>query len=149
MQETCLSRNLQKTTDSVTATLWTPYAPTLLVGLTLEALLLPVLGARVRCLLGPASCFPLWPLRWQVARVSFTMSSFCFGFRCQRQQNKNTVADGPCIATGFLPACDHDQTVLCLRRRKNRPLGQKLVRKCWCSSCPITCPVHVLGMFYR
>ena len=32
-----------------------------------------------------------------------------------------------------------------LLRRKNRPQGSRLVRKCWCSQCPRTCPVHVLG----
>ncbi len=35
-------------------------------------------------------------------------------------------------------------TVLCLKFRKNRPLGSKLVRTCWCARCPSTCPVHVL-----
>ena len=30
-------------------------------------------------------------------------------------------------------------------RRKNKPGGSKLTRKCWCKECPRTCPVHVMG----
>ena len=30
-------------------------------------------------------------------------------------------------------------------RRKNKPEGSTLVRKCWCKDCPRTCPVHVVG----
>ena len=40
-----------------------------------------------------------------------------------------------------------DSVVLHLARRKNRPRGSTLVRTCWCSTCPSTCPVHVLGPF--
>ena len=31
----------------------------------------------------------------------------------------------------------------------NRPEGSKLVRTCWCSQCKKTCPVYVLGAFFR
>ena len=44
---------------------------------------------------------------------------------------------------------DESQVVLCLRRRKNMPEGAKLTRRCWCSSCPLTCPVHILGAYCR
>ena len=37
------------------------------------------------------------------------------------------------------------QLVLCLKRRKNRPGGSRLVRSCWCSESASTCPVHMLG----
>ncbi|CAK0862125.1 unnamed protein product [Prorocentrum cordatum] len=37
------------------------------------------------------------------------------------------------------------ELTLLLRRRKNRPQGSRLSRKCWCSSCRATCPVHTLG----
>lgn len=40
-----------------------------------------------------------------------------------------------------------DQIVLHLARRKNRPQGSVLSRKCWCSSCKRTCPIHVLAVF--
>ena len=39
------------------------------------------------------------------------------------------------------------QLVLQLSRRKNKASGSRLVRTCWCSECPHTCPVHVLGKF--
>ena len=38
-----------------------------------------------------------------------------------------------------------DEIVLCLKRRKNKPLGSRLCARCWCSQCKDTCPVHVLG----
>ena len=38
-----------------------------------------------------------------------------------------------------------DELVLVLARRKNKPNGSRLVRKCWCRECARTCPVHVLG----
>ena len=37
--------------------------------------------------------------------------------------------------------------VLKLARRKNLPHGSVLTRSCWCSSCKLTCPVHVLGKY--
>ena len=39
--------------------------------------------------------------------------------------------------------------VLCLKTRKDRPEGSRLVRYCWCGQDPTTCPVHVLGFFFR
>ena len=41
------------------------------------------------------------------------------------------------------------ELVLKLRRRKNKEGGSLLVRKCWCRTCTATCPVHVLGPFFR
>ena len=43
---------------------------------------------------------------------------------------------------------ESDQLRLCLHRRKNKDGGSTLVRGCWCSSCPDTCPVHVLGPYF-
>ena len=42
-----------------------------------------------------------------------------------------------------------DMLVLCLKSRKNRPEGSRLVRSCWCSRCTLTCPVHVLGPYFQ
>ena len=63
-----------------------------------------------------------------------------------------------------------DCIILRLRRRKNMPAGSRhghrlvrvcvamamaplctcrLVRTCWCEECCLTCPVHVLGYFFR
>ena len=39
--------------------------------------------------------------------------------------------------------------MLQLARRKNRPHGSVIVRACWCSRCPITCPVHALAAWLR
>ena len=35
--------------------------------------------------------------------------------------------------------------VLRLPRRKNKPMGSRLVRGCWCKESAATCPLHVLG----
>jgi hypothetical protein len=37
------------------------------------------------------------------------------------------------------------ELVLVLRTRKNKMLGSRLVRGCWCRESATTCPVHVLG----
>ena len=39
---------------------------------------------------------------------------------------------------------DKDELCLKLKSRKNRPDGSLLRRSCWCKSCALTCPVHVL-----
>jgi len=38
-----------------------------------------------------------------------------------------------------------DQIVLYLKRRKNKPHGSRLVRTCWCSKSPKTCPYCMLA----
>ena len=38
-----------------------------------------------------------------------------------------------------------EKVTLTLGRRKNRPLGTKLVRGCWCKESKLTCPVHRLA----
>jgi hypothetical protein len=38
-----------------------------------------------------------------------------------------------------------NELILCLRTRKNKRLGSRLVRGCWCRESATTCPVHVLG----
>ena len=40
------------------------------------------------------------------------------------------------------------ELTLLLARRKNRPRGSVLHRRCWCSKQPATCPVHSLGPFF-
>ena len=41
-----------------------------------------------------------------------------------------------------------DRLTLRLGRRKNKEGGSELTRKCWCSKCKLTCPVHTLGPFF-
>jgi hypothetical protein len=40
-----------------------------------------------------------------------------------------------------------ESVTLRLKRRKNKEGGSLLTRRCWCSKCEATCPVHVLGKF--
>ena len=44
---------------------------------------------------------------------------------------------------------ESDCIILNLASRKNKPLGSVLKRQCWCKSCKLTCPVHVLGAFVK
>ena len=44
---------------------------------------------------------------------------------------------------------DEGSLSLRLKRRKNKIGGSVLTRKCWCKVCSLTCPVHVLGPFFR
>ena len=58
----------------------------------------------------------------------------------------------PLHAGDLTPQCEHTAGLffrngemhLRLRRRKNRPHGSLLVRGCWCSRSPSTCPVHAV-----
>ena len=36
-----------------------------------------------------------------------------------------------------------------LHRRKNKQQGSSLRRNCWCRDCKLTCPVHVLGRWFK
>ena len=45
--------------------------------------------------------------------------------------------------------CADEEITLYLRRRKNRPGGSVLTRRCWCAEHRDTCPVHVLGAFFK
>ena len=44
---------------------------------------------------------------------------------------------------------EKEEVVLKLSSRKNTPEGALLRRSCWCSKCMVTCPVHVLGTYFR
>lgn len=44
--------------------------------------------------------------------------------------------------------CDGVELHLQLKRRKNMEAGSHMSRKCWCSTDPGTCPVHVLGRYF-
>ena len=41
-----------------------------------------------------------------------------------------------------------ERIYLRLKCRKNKPRGSELWRSCWCSSCCMTCPIHVLGRYF-
>ena len=44
---------------------------------------------------------------------------------------------------------NESEVVLRLARRKNMPGGSTITRRCWCKDCALTCPVHVLGAFFK
>ena len=48
-----------------------------------------------------------------------------------------------------LPFPQADTIELVLAKRKNRTQGSHLVRRCWRSASRSTCPVHVLGPFFK
>ena len=58
----------------------------------------------------------------------------------------------PAVAGGVVPGSqsnallfmEENSLVLVLRRRKNKPEGSKLTRKCTCSKFPKSCVVHLL-----
>ena len=54
------------------------------------------------------------------------------------------LAVGPAYGQSVVELSD-DKLVLHLAKRKNKPLGSRLVRACWCKQSKETCPVHVLG----
>jgi hypothetical protein len=56
----------------------------------------------------------------------------------------NGASDGQAVVI-----CTDEETTLKLKCRKNRPGGSTLVRHCWCKQCKETCPVHVLGAWFR
>ena len=44
---------------------------------------------------------------------------------------------------------ESDCISLKLAKRKNKPEGSLLKRFCWCGQCKYTCPVHVLGKYFK
>ena len=58
------------------------------------------------------------------------------------------VSDGSTGAHAIMTVHD-DCLILQLRRRKNKDGGSVLKRGCWCNKCKTTCPVHVLGKYFR
>ena len=41
------------------------------------------------------------------------------------------------------------ELILSLPKRKNRRTPSVLRRRCWCQQCEATCPVHVLGPYFK
>jgi len=84
--------------------------------------------------LGPLLLFPLC-----------SVPSECWPVRVSKDP---ACAYGPAQATHSELHVFDDKVVLCLKSRKNIPLGSRLTRHCWCGASPLTCPVHVLGDFF-
>ena len=58
--------------------------------------------------------------------------------------NSNGICDGHAVIS-----FNKDELVLNLKSRKNRQHGSSLRRGCWCQKCKATCPVHVLGAWFK
>ena len=81
---------------------------------------------------------------WRLAVLFLT--AYVFLLRVPSEALPMVVSDGSSSCTGQSVIFATDQeVVLTLRRRKNKPSGSRLIRRCWCSECQHTCPVHVLG----
>ena len=78
------------------------------------------------------------------------LTTYVFLLRMPSECLPIRVAEGcsdpsDCKASIFL---QEDHLILKLKRRKNRDGGSVLKRACWCSSCKVTCPVHVLAPYF-
>lgn len=71
--------------------------------------------------------------------------SYVFMLRLPSEALPMVVGPLPTFEAQSILVAESDKLTLHLKRRKNRPLGGKLCRECWCSTSASTCPVHVLG----
>ena len=53
------------------------------------------------------------------------------------------------VARQAVLTVEEDAIVLRLARRKNKLRGSTLRRACWCHQCTLTCPLHVLGGYFK
>ena len=92
-------------------------------------------------------------MRWAKKHPEFSrlavlfLTAYAFLLRVPSEALPMVVADGS-SGQSVVVATDHE-IILTLQRRKNRPAGSRLVRKCWCNECVHACPVHVLGALLR
>ena len=86
---------------------------------------------------------------WKDAVMLF-LTSYVFLLRVPSEALPICVGSGGALDGQQSTVCvEKDVVVLHLRRRKNQPLGSTLKRYCWCASCPVTCPVHTLGVYFN
>ena len=72
----------------------------------------------------------------RVPSEALPMSSTCIGSAATSKSSSSVIA------------LIGDEVVLTLACRKNKQQGSRLLRKCWCSKWPETCPVHVLWEYF-
>ena len=85
-----------------------------------------------------------------LAKAMAFLTSYVFLLRLPSECLPIRVASGD-AADHACQAVVHvgdDYISLRLKRRKNKEGGSLLTRRCWCSTCKETCPVHVLGKFF-
>ena len=89
----------------------------------------------------------------QVAQRDFMLMLFSYVFllRVPSEAVPATFAGPrPDADNAHSAAFDGTSVFLRLARRKNLRQGGPVMRRgCWCSACPATCPVHVLGAFLQ
>ena len=85
---------------------------------------------------------------WRPLAMLF-LTSYVFLLRVPSEGLPITADNnGSCVGKALL-SVEEDAVVLRLTSRKNRPQGSTLRRSCWCRECRETCPVHVLGAWYK
>ena len=86
---------------------------------------------------------------WETAAMLF-LTCYVFLLRLPSEALPIVVNSGGALDGQQSTICvESDVVVLYLARRKNKPQGSVLKRHCWCSSCAVTCPVHVLGTYLK
>ena len=81
--------------------------------------------------------------------------SYAFLLRVPSEALPAVMGDNGDAHGAVLPCGRHSSLVrvgsvvkLQLRRRKHRPHGSSISRKCWCRVCKVLCPVHCLGPLF-
>lgn len=83
----------------------------------------------------------------EVAEAILYLTSYAFLLRVPSEGLRLAAGDVGAErgeSSGVMTAGD-DATTLQLFKRKTKPHGSLLTRRCWCSSASAVCPVHVLG----
>ena len=68
---------------------------------------------------------------------------FCCGRRWKRCRQQLVLTATECNLILFKG--DDESLILVLRRRKNKPEGSRLIRKCSCHKSPASCAYHIIG----
>ena len=88
---------------------------------------------------------------WTKGNAMLFLATYVFSLRVPSECLPMTKLNGPPQAGVTLGQCtvwlEGDRIYLRLKRRKNKPNGSELWLSCWCSSCKVTCPIHVLGHY--
>ena len=90
---------------------------------------------------------------WTKADAMLFLTAYVFLLRVPSECLPITKIEGPPQAGRILGQStlwvEEQRIVLRLKCRKNKPRGSELWRACWCASCKETCPIHVLGEYFK
>ena len=88
---------------------------------------------------------------WTKGNAMMLLAAYVFLLRVPSECLPMVKFDGPPEAGALVGQStvwmDGVRIYLRLKCRKNKPMGSELWRTCWCSSCSLTCPIHVLGKY--